>query len=453
MPNIPSETELWLIPITFLALAFSVFVIYARKEPEEGEDIVVSQTGWTGVFRNLFTPASPKHDQYEQEQKPFIEPGKTLLPHNVWIKLVQDQIDKAPHTLIVGSTGSGKTWLAQAIIATRPGHVAILDPKWTPRKWGNAPAITIDDDLSYQSLEQACQLLLDELKKRQVALKHGQETFSPLTVVVEELPTLLDECPTAPILFKRLGQLGRELRIRVVGLSQSDRVKTLKLEGEGDARSNYLFIRLGEHAIRSCPASANQTRPACIEWHKETYPIETSRIPELIKQPISEERWWVAEPSTTREPAAPPRVWTANHIKVATWLGREPTISIREIARRLYPGSDGSGSYSMQAKAIIADIQSVSEVACDVWEHGQKPNNLAPEDQNILNGMLGIPLSNAVYRDTEQVSQNTGDLTDDEIRQLHFREGWSKTKITTMLKGSKQERLARVSTALNVKIS
>jgi hypothetical protein len=170
--------------------------------------------------------------------------------------------------------------------------VIILDPKWKPGKWGGAPAVSIDDDLSYTAIEQACLDVLDELKQRQVALKSGTDSFTPLTVIVEELPTVLDECPTAPQLFKRLGQIGRELRIRVIGLSQSDRVKTLKLEGEGDARNNYTFIRLGEHAMKVAPAAATMQRAATLEWRGKHLLIDTSEVPTLVQQPIAQSRWW-----------------------------------------------------------------------------------------------------------------------------------------------------------------
>jgi hypothetical protein len=390
------------------------------------------------------TPSTP-------DSTPAKEPR--IYPHHLWMKIVQEKPDESPHTLIIGSTGSGKTWLAQALATARTGGVAILDPKWKPGKWGGAPVTTVDDDLSYTSLEEACQSLLGELKKRQVALKYGQETFQPLTVVVEELPTMLDECPTAPLLFKRLGQLGRELRIRVIGLSQSDRVKTLKLEGEGDARSNYLFIRLGEHALKVCPAAAALARPACIEWHKNNYPIDVSRVPELVQQPIPPARWWVIEPRQT-DPASTPQQqnphWSEEHIRVASWLAQTPGISIREIARRLYPGSDGSGSYSVQAKTLIEDVQQVVGMTRDSWGNGHKTSN--SNSTPTQNGD-GIPHSDEVYQDTDEVHPERETITDDDIRRLHFHDGWSKTKITSLLKGSKQERLARVTTALKVNVS
>lgn len=294
----------------------------------------------------------------------------SIVSHHIWMKIVQEIPDEVPHVLIVGSTGSGKTWLAQAIAVERDGHIAILDPKWKPGKWGGAPAITIDNDLSYSSLEHACQKLLEELKNRQVALKLGTDTFTPLTVIVEEMPTLLDECPTAPTLFKRLGQLGRELRIRVIGLSQSDRVKSLKIEGEGDARNNYTFIRLGDHAVKVYPQATHMLRPATIEFRGMQIPIDTSQIPTLVQTPISPTKWYTIESTkqqaTEQEkvidfPAGIAERWTDDHLKVAMWLTNDPDISQREVARRLWPHTDGRGGYNVKAKRIIEEVYSVIE--------------------------------------------------------------------------------------------
>jgi len=284
------------------------------------------------------------------------------------MKIVQDRPDEVPHVLIIGSTGSGKTWLAQAIAAARDGYIAILDPKWKPGKWGGAPAVTIDNDLSYSALEHACQKLLEELRNRQVELKQGKETFTPLTVIVEEMPTLLDECPTAPTLFKRLGQLGRELRIRVIGLSQSDRVKSLKIEGEGDVRNNYTFLRLGDHAVKVCPQATQLQRPAAIEFRGLQIQIDTSEVPALVQHPISQSKWYkigaALEDLTEKVIDFPPGIrerWTDEHLKVAMWITSDPDISQREVARRLWPHTDGRGGYNVKAKKIIEEVYSVIE--------------------------------------------------------------------------------------------
>jgi hypothetical protein len=206
--------------------------------------------------------------------------------------IVNDRPDDAPHTLIVGTSGSGKTTLAQAIASARSGALAILDPKWQPGKWGGLPAVPIDDDGKYVQLETAITALLSELSTRLVSLKAGTRDFVEVTIIAEELPTLIQECPSAAQLFKQVGRLGRELRIRLVGLSQSERVKSLGVAGEGDARDNYTLIRLGKAAIDTLPETRALTRPAILEWKGEQYLLTLDGIMDFAKRSIPISRSW-----------------------------------------------------------------------------------------------------------------------------------------------------------------
>lgn len=49
----------------------------------------------------------------------------------------------------------------------------------------------------------------------------------------------------------------------------------------------------------------------------------------------------------------------ASYIKVMTWLIEDPSISIREVARRLYPGTNGTGDYFEVAKRIINYVKTL----------------------------------------------------------------------------------------------
>jgi len=218
------------------------------------------------------------------------------------LAIVNDHPDEAPHTLVVGTSGTGKTTLAQAIAATRTDFLAILDLKWKPGKWGGLSAIPIDDDGRYTQLEAGAKALLEELTNRLVSLKQGVTTFPPLTIVAEEFPTLIAECPSAAELFKQVGRLGRELRIRLVGLSQSERVKSLGISGEGDAKDNYTIIRLGKAALDVMPGARHFPRPAVLEWKGAHRLLLLEGLLHLATRPIAPSRAWVFETPYTGTP-------------------------------------------------------------------------------------------------------------------------------------------------------
>lgn len=69
-------------------------------------------------------------------------------------------------------------------------------------------------------------------------MKHGTDlsTFGTLTVIVDAFPAVVDECDTAPVLLRPLGHIERELRLRLIALSQTLQVKDLGIEGRRAAR-------------------------------------------------------------------------------------------------------------------------------------------------------------------------------------------------------------------------
>jgi energy-coupling factor transporter ATP-binding protein EcfA2 len=272
----------------------------ARRSPRAVR-YLLDWAGWEpdSEFATALLPGAKKLLEAPQETKREAAkpPVELPQPHELsvreWLTIVNDKLDDAPHTLVIGGTGTGKTTLVQAIAATRTGKIVIADPKWKPGKWGGVPCAPIDDDGGFTQIEALLHDVLAELRRRIAAMKRGIEDFEPLTVVVDEFVTVKLECPDiAPELLKRLGSIGREVRVRLIALSTSDRVKSLGIEGEGDIKENYTIIRLGKPAIAAQPACKNQERPAALEWRGEHHPITTEGILRLARVPISKERWW-----------------------------------------------------------------------------------------------------------------------------------------------------------------
>lgn len=225
-----------------------------------------------------------------------------------WLTLTATEVDRAPHLFLIGATGSGKTTAAMAQLAARQGKKLIIDPK-PPKpgkvKWGGLPYVMIDSDGGYSDIRAALKVANEEYKRRLAGLRNGTVAgeFEELTIFVDETPTVVSECPdVAAKLFKDIGRIGRELRIRLVLMSQTDRVKALGLEGEGDTRENFVFI-----SLRLAGTKANPLYLAEMEWLGERYDLETRGLAEIGNGAVSEAVLWRRPGINLVKPGEPSR--------------------------------------------------------------------------------------------------------------------------------------------------
>jgi hypothetical protein len=214
-----------------------------------------------------------------------------------WLHLVN--ADTAyPHLFVVGKTRSGKTALTRAILAQRKGECLIIDPKATPGKWGTIDGIGLDGSLSYSTIEKALQSALEELKSRQRAMHTGQSTFAPLTIVIDELITIAMYSPIAAEVFSKVSVIGAELNVRLIAISQSNRVKPLGISGAGDIRDNFLQLSLGNKAREAAPNITDKY--PCIA-HLDNGPVafDTVPVPTLMRQPLQLTGYPIPDTDTT----------------------------------------------------------------------------------------------------------------------------------------------------------
>jgi hypothetical protein len=217
--------------------------------------------------------------------------------------LLNDQPDRLPHTLIIGATGTGKTTFTRALLATRPGLVAVLTPKPDPADWPGAPIITIGDAGDFAELTQAFGVLGSEVRARLVAAKHQQHPGPALTIICDDWPVLASECGRpATDLFKLVARLGRSLRVRLIVLSQSERVRSLGLDGEGDATTNFARVTL------------SRGHQAILETEGQRLPLDTHTVPQLAATPVSPDRWWRLSSVSPTPPAPAPVVVTGDEL-------------------------------------------------------------------------------------------------------------------------------------------
>lgn len=235
------------------------------------------------------------------------------LPAATWLALLNDQPDRVPHVAVIGPSGSGKTTLTTAILADRAGDVVILTAK-EGDSWGGLPYVGIDDDATYSTAIQTFAALDVEIKARLVATKRGQMAAPWLSIVLDDFSTLVKEAPTAADVVKLVARLGRSLRVRLLMLSDSAHVKAIGLEGEGETRSNFAFVRLQRGHI------------ATIDIDGEPQAIDLATVPQLATRPLDPGRVWsAATRPVIAPPAAPPLGGVVtNPDRIVAWLEANP---------------------------------------------------------------------------------------------------------------------------------
>lgn len=228
-------------------------------------------------------PTVQRVEQTETQGKTIpIEAGDK--PATNWIAYVNQQPDRVPHLAVIGPSGAGKTTLTTAVLAERDGQIIVLTAK-EGDYWGGLEYIGIDEDATYTTANRTFSALLLFVKQRLVAVKRGMKegkrpVFDTLTIVVDDYSTLQKECKDAAEMVKLVARLGRSLRVRLVMLSDSALVKALGLEGEGETRANFAFIRV------------QRGHSATIEIDDKQQAIDTSRLERMAQAAQLAPRMW-----------------------------------------------------------------------------------------------------------------------------------------------------------------
>ncbi len=231
---------------------------------------------------------------------------------------------------LIGQNTSGKTTLATAILAERAktDKIVILDLHGKFNEWGGLPAIGVGRNV--KDIEQAIHILHAEFNRR---FQVGEPVEENITVFLDEYPGVALLIPSIVPIIKQWLMESPKAGIRLVMLAQAPNAKTFGLEGEANIRKNMLHILLGEFAAEVNDLAAEQQYPAVLKRHGKTLPLDVSRLPELSRQVVDPSALWVLPQGNTQVTAPV----TLEHAQVAYWLGIDPTLSAREVARRLWP--------------------------------------------------------------------------------------------------------------------
>lgn len=141
------------------------------------------------------------------------------------------------HVLIAGETGSGKSSAMRAILQHRQ-RVVVLDPHAAPGAWGDAQVI--GGGREFESIGAYMAQMEEMLDERYIAHAMGEDSFDPLTVAVDEMPAIVAELGDARVnAWRKWVREGRKVGLFLVIATQSTRVRTLGIEGEGDVLENF----------------------------------------------------------------------------------------------------------------------------------------------------------------------------------------------------------------------
>lgn len=169
------------------------------------------------------------------------------------------------HVMIVGQTGEGKSIALREIVDQRD-DVVVLDPHYMPGAWGSARVLYEPD-----KIQSFMVWMLQELDNRMQQRHGGQTVFPQMTVATEELPMLVDQVGSDILpTWKRWMREGRKFGLYMAIVTQSTRVKSLGIEGEGDLLESFNWVlELESSALKNYrELVAGMARPAILRNRK-----------------------------------------------------------------------------------------------------------------------------------------------------------------------------------------
>lgn len=302
-----------------------------------------------------------------RSRAPFWKNKITFGAYNWWFILLHKfYTGRSPHIMIVGETGAGKTSVARALMRDLSylGKIMVIDPH-ANHQWGIE---AVGRGKIYEDINAALMHLKQTMDERYIEFALGKPTedFEPLFIFLDETPCIAKNKITRDNWKEFFGEFVREarkVRMSLIVLSQTMLVKGLGIEGEGDIRDNFDYILLDTFARKALKEETfelyDSDRPCVIQSKDDVYPVIQSFTLELEQFNLNEdcvhELPFELTPLDKIRVSAQQQVFDAPDEKlllVAFLLGKKPQSSDREIARELYPGTDGGGSYSTTVKKM-----------------------------------------------------------------------------------------------------
>ena len=188
-------------------------------------------------------------------------------------------ISKENHTAIVGSSGSGKSFLTQWLIKEHfpsDSDIVALDTDASPTEWPGLPVVGVGGDVT--AIKSRMQRDLAELQMRTERQSVGSPVGSEIVRIVEEFPNLQAEIEDglekgedniAGVWLRKVLRRGRKYSMKLVLVSQEWEVASLGISGEGSLRKAFTILYLGNTAFSRLDTIRDKNeREALRQWLK-----------------------------------------------------------------------------------------------------------------------------------------------------------------------------------------
>lgn len=242
------------------------------------------------------------------------------------------------HILVAGETGSGKSTAMRRVLQDR-ANVTVLDPHSAGDDWPDARIIGAGRD--FDAIVRHMIGMAEELDTRYEQRRAGVTRFDPVTVAVDEMPAIVHAAGREiNEVWKAWLREGRKVGLYLVLATQSTRVRTLGIEGEGDVRDNFaMTIVLGHLARQEHPdLTQGQQWPAVAKTLEGTRPVIIDAAPATAARPPAQT---LSAPAT-----ADPRAMTPADRERILRMHRVGH-SLNEIQRTVFGYSGGAAYYAV----------------------------------------------------------------------------------------------------------
>lgn len=170
--------------------------------------------------------------------------------------------------MVLGEKGTGKSTLAQYLAYSLGGHIKIYEPEGTPEDWSGLEVVGKGED--WQSINTSMTADLEHISKQmQLRREKGDVALagSDRVLIAEEFPEITVKCSASEEWLDRHARRGRKAKVRLILLSQYDRVSAWGMEGKSDLLDCFFRLRLGKKAITH---AQKLKRGDLIDWLKQS---------------------------------------------------------------------------------------------------------------------------------------------------------------------------------------